>query len=86
MSVTSIRKYSLIHQHIPYIQVQLLADDGAMFIHHDISLPEFPLCLAWLDCPPFQADGGQLALGNYIAVGTFEVKSRTFVFFHLIPF
>lgn len=57
-----------------------------MFIHHDISLPEFPLCLAWLDCPPFQADGGQLALGNYIAVGTFEVKSRIFVLFHLIPF
>jgi periodic tryptophan protein 1 len=45
-----------------------------MFIHHDISLPEFPLCLAWLDCPPFQADGGQMAIGNYIAVGTFEVK------------
>ena len=58
-----------------HLEVQLLADDGTMFIHHDISLPEFPLCLAWMDCPPFQADGGQLAIGNYIAVGTFEVKS-----------
>ena len=57
-----------------HLEVQLLADDGTMFIHHDISLPEFPLCLAWMDCPPFQADGGQLAIGNYIAVGTFEVK------------
>jgi periodic tryptophan protein 1 len=55
-----------------HLEVQLLADDGTMFIHHDISLPEFPLCLEWLDCPPFQADGGQLAIGNYIAVGTFE--------------
>lgn len=55
-----------------HLEVQLLADDGTMFIHHDISLPEFPLCLAWMDCPPFQADGGQLAVGNYIAVGTFE--------------
>jgi periodic tryptophan protein 1 len=55
-----------------HLEVQLIADDGTIFVHHDISLPEFPLCLAWTDCPPFQADGGQIAVGNYIAVGTFN--------------
>jgi periodic tryptophan protein 1 len=55
-----------------HLEVQLLSEDGTMFVHHDIALPDFPLCLAWTDCPPFQADGGQLAIGNYIAVGTFN--------------
>lgn len=55
-----------------HLEVQLLADDGNMFVHHDVALPDFPLCLAWMDCPPFRAEGGQLAVGNYIAVGTFN--------------
>lgn len=60
-----------------HLEVQLLTDDGNLFVHHDIQLPDFPLCLAWLDCPPFLAgstgaDGAQLALGNYMAVGTFS--------------
>jgi len=38
----------------------------------DITLPDFPLSLAWLDCPPFLAGGQQQqAVGNYMAVGTF---------------
>jgi periodic tryptophan protein 1 len=48
------------------------AKDGTMFVHHDINLPEFPLCLAWLDCPPFLVDGAQQMVGNYVAVGTFD--------------
>lgn len=55
-----------------HLEVQLLSEDGHMFVHHDITLPEFPLCLAWMDCPPFEADGGQQVLGNYIAVGSFD--------------
>ena len=55
-----------------HLEVQLIAEDGTMYVHHDITLPEFPLCLAWMDCPPFLADGGQMAIGNYIAVGTFN--------------
>ena len=51
-----------------HLEVQLLADDGTMFVHHDITLPEFPLCLAWLDCPPFQADGGQIAVGKNVVL------------------
>lgn len=39
---------------------------GNLFVHHDIPLPSFPLCLAHGDINP---DGGA---GNYMAVGTFN--------------
>lgn len=39
---------------------------GNLFVHHDIPLPAFPLCLAHGD---INHEGGA---GNYIAVGTFE--------------
>ena len=56
-----------------HLEVQLFTDDGNLYCHHDITLPDFPLCLAWMDCPPFQGDGGtQMEVGNYIAVGTFS--------------
>lgn len=56
-----------------HLEIQLLTAAGDLYVHHDITLPELPLCLAWLDIPPFQAGtGGQLAIGNYIAVGTFD--------------
>lgn len=56
-----------------HLEVQLLCEDGHLYVHHDILLPEMPLCLAWLDCPPYTtAAGGQTSIGNYIAVGTFN--------------
>jgi periodic tryptophan protein 1 len=56
-----------------HLEIQLFTEDGTLYVHHDISLPEFPLCLAWLDCPPYQAEGGgQSSVGNYMAVGTFH--------------
>ncbi len=57
-----------------HLEVQLLSDDGNLFVHHDITLPDFPLCLAWLDCPPFRVGEGltQQEIGNYVAVGTFS--------------
>ncbi|CAN1353080.1 Uncharacterized WD repeat-containing protein C17D11.16, partial [Linum perenne] len=43
-------------------------DDGLnMYIHHDVILSAFPLCVAWLDCP---LKGGEK--GNFIAVGSME--------------
>jgi hypothetical protein len=39
---------------------------GNLFVHHDIPLPSFPLCLTHGDINP---DGGA---GNYVAVGTFN--------------
>lgn len=56
-----------------HIEVQLYnEEEGTLYIHHDIYLPEFPLCMAWLDCPPFLNNGTQLSVGNYLAVGTFS--------------
>ena len=42
-------------------------DDGNLYVHHDILLPEFPLCLAWMDCPP--SSSGRES-GNLAAVGS----------------
>lgn len=56
-----------------HLEVQLFSEDGGLFVHHDITLPDFPLSLAWMDCPPFLAEEGQQqAVGSYIAVGTFS--------------
>ncbi|XP_022880793.1 uncharacterized WD repeat-containing protein C17D11.16-like [Olea europaea var. sylvestris] len=41
--------------------------DSNMFCHHDINIPAFPLCTAWLDCP---LKGGDK--GNFVAVGTMD--------------
>ncbi|TIC21145.1 WD40 repeat-like protein [Wallemia mellicola] len=38
-----------------------------LYVHHDLMLPSFPLCLEWLDYTP-----GNGNPGNFIAVGTFE--------------
>lgn len=38
-----------------------------LYVHHDLMLPSFPLCLEWLDYAP-----GTGVPGNLIAVGTFE--------------
>ncbi|XP_075487916.1 uncharacterized protein LOC142527084 [Primulina tabacum] len=43
------------------------AGDVNMYVHHDIVIPAFPLCTAWLDCP---IKGGEK--GNFIAVGSME--------------
>lgn len=37
---------------------------GALFVHHDILIGEFPLCLSWTNT----ALGG-LEVGNFVAVG-----------------
>jgi len=56
-----------------HLEVYLLSDDDNLYVHHDIALKDFPLCLAWLDCPPFRSqDNQQLQVGNYVAVGTFD--------------
>jgi len=42
-------------------------EESNMYVHHDIMLPAFPLCLSWLDCNP-NGEGK----GNYVAVGTMQ--------------
>ncbi|KAJ6624075.1 WD40-repeat-containing domain protein [Mycena sp. CBHHK59/15] len=50
-----------------------------LYVHHDLMLPNFPLCLEWLDFPPTSAGSSSDApslsnngFGNYIAVGTLD--------------
>ncbi|KAI0777007.1 transductin family protein/WD-40 repeat family protein [Irpex lacteus] len=50
-----------------------------LYVHHDLMLPSFPLCLEWLDFPPVTspaakgtADTPANQFGNFIAVGTME--------------
>lgn len=43
------------------------SEESNMYVHHDIMLPAFPLCLSWLDCNP-TGEGK----GNYVAVGTMQ--------------
>lgn len=50
-----------------------------LYVHHDLMLPNFPLCLEWLDFPPVamstSSETGNSAtpgFGNYIAVGTLD--------------
>jgi periodic tryptophan protein 1 len=40
-------------------------EEDNLYVHHDIMLPSFPLCLEWLD----YKSGG---VGNYVAIGTFD--------------
>lgn len=48
-------------------------DTGNLYVHHDIALPAFPICLAWGSCPSKAvAEGQQAELGNFVAVGTFN--------------
>ncbi|KAJ1383894.1 WD40/YVTN repeat-like-containing domain superfamily [Sesbania bispinosa] len=56
---------------VSVLEVWILEDANSsemnMYIHHDIIIPAFPLCTAWLDCP---LKGGER--GNFLAVGSME--------------
>jgi periodic tryptophan protein 1 len=46
-----------------------------LYVHHDLMLPNFPLCLEWLDFSPPPLSGSTDAprpAGNFIAVGTLD--------------
>ncbi|THV07281.1 WD40 repeat-like protein [Dendrothele bispora CBS 962.96] len=47
-----------------------------LYVHHDLMLPNLPLCLEWLDFPPTSSssnnDPTNSGFGNYIAVGTLD--------------
>ncbi|XP_027331066.1 uncharacterized WD repeat-containing protein C17D11.16-like isoform X2 [Abrus precatorius] len=56
---------------VSFLDVWILEDANSsemnMYIHHDIIIPAYPLCTAWLDCP---LKGGER--GNFLAVGSME--------------
>lgn len=49
-----------------------------LYVHHDLMLPNFPLCLEWLDFTPASSSSAipqnfsTAGFGNYIAVGTLD--------------
>ncbi|KZP22770.1 transducin family protein/WD-40 repeat family protein [Athelia psychrophila] len=61
-------------------QLEIYVYDEAqenLYAHHDLMLPNFPLCLEWLDFPPMastssDSDAPTKQFGNYIAVGTLD--------------
>ncbi|CAI5714741.1 unnamed protein product [Peronospora destructor] len=55
------------------LEVQVYDENGALYVHHDINLPAFPLCMAWMDCAPVPLDPRTGPMdGSFVAVGTFK--------------
>ena len=51
------------------LEVHVYAEDtGGLYVHHDITLSAFPLCLEWIGAGSGLAQGGQ----NFVAVGSFD--------------
>lgn len=44
---------------------------GNLYVHHDIMLSSFPLCLEWLCVEPSSLESNEAEIGNYAIVGTF---------------
>lgn len=54
---------------VSLLEVHVYDDkEGSLYVHHDIMLPSFPLCLEWLPVTP----GTDSKPGNFVAIGTFE--------------
>ncbi|KAI9142426.1 WD40-repeat-containing domain protein [Paraphysoderma sedebokerense] len=48
------------------------SNEDNLYVHHDIMLPSFPLCLEWLDYKPRTQTSDSNNTGSFIAVGTFH--------------
>ncbi|KAJ3820754.1 WD40-repeat-containing domain protein [Lentinula raphanica] len=64
---------------ISQLEVYVYEESEAnLYVHHDLMLPNFPLCLEWLDFPPSSSSSSNdpsianSGFGNYIAVGTLD--------------
>ncbi|OBA24101.1 periodic tryptophan protein 1 [Metschnikowia bicuspidata var. bicuspidata NRRL YB-4993] len=45
--------------------------EANLYVHHDLMLPSFPLCVEWVNFRPNAAESTE-NIGNFAAVGTFE--------------
>lgn len=58
--------------HVSSLEVYVYDDsEDNLYVHHDILLPSFPLCLEWLDFPPGSSTE-DAKTGNYVALGTLD--------------
>jgi periodic tryptophan protein 1 len=62
---------------LPQLDIYLYNEASEdLYVHHDLMLPNFPLCIEWLDFGPSSTSAGgdsttQLP-GNFVAVGTLD--------------
>lgn len=50
-----------------------LIRESNLYVHHDVMLPAFPLCVEWINYKPGRGDvGDNDNIGNFAAVGTFD--------------
>ncbi|KAL0095714.1 WD40-repeat-containing domain protein [Phycomyces blakesleeanus] len=57
---------------ISHLEIYVFEEkEDNLYVHHDIMLPSFPLCLEWLDFHT-GPKAGRETTGNYVAIGTFE--------------
>lgn len=51
-----------------------LVRDSNLYVHHDIMLPAFPLCVEWINYKPNQqnVEESNQNIGNFAAIGTFD--------------
>jgi periodic tryptophan protein 1 len=54
-----------------YEEPEQLGYEANVYVHHEVVLPAFPLCLAWLDLNPSLSNPAS-ARGNLVAVGSME--------------
>ncbi|KAJ3074512.1 hypothetical protein HDU98_011102 [Podochytrium sp. JEL0797] len=55
---------------ISHVEVYLYeGEEDNLFVHHDIMLPSFPLCLEWMS---YDIQGKGQGKGSYVAIGTFD--------------
>lgn len=45
--------------------------EANLYVHHDLMLPSFPLCVEWVNYRPGTVEGSE-NIGNFAAVGTFD--------------
>ncbi|ODQ81442.1 hypothetical protein BABINDRAFT_159734 [Babjeviella inositovora NRRL Y-12698] len=48
-----------------------LVRESNLYVHHDLMLPAFPLCVEWVNFKPM-GDNSATNVGNFAAIGTFD--------------
>lgn len=52
---------------------QGMTRESNLYVHHDLMLPAFPLCVEWVNFRPgTNADDNDSNIGNFAAIGTFD--------------
>ncbi|AEO54275.1 hypothetical protein MYCTH_2296679 [Thermothelomyces thermophilus ATCC 42464] len=62
-----------VEDELAHLEVYVYEDSADnLYVHHDIMLPAIPLCVEWLDIPVSKPGVEKDAIGNFVAVGTFD--------------